>query len=140
MTKKNTLAAIAERMYIFEQMTIGELASQLQVAERTVRYWKDEHKWDEKKKQFLKTKEMFHQELYNFARKLMATIEYDMENNNKIDSSRMFTFSKILPLICKIKAYEDDISKKEDDGQTKEITPDFIKMINEQFLGIKSND
>ena len=53
MTKKNTLAAIAERMYIFEQMTIGELASQLQVAERTVRYWKDENKWDEKKKQFL---------------------------------------------------------------------------------------
>ena len=82
---------------------------------------------------------MFHEELYNFARKLMSSIEYDIANNNKVDPGRMFTFSKILPLITKIKEYEDGVAKKDSD-KPREITPDFIKEINEQFLGIKSND
>lgn len=136
MTKKDTLAAIAERMYVIEQMTINELASQLQVHEKSIRNWKEEFGWDKKRAQFLSSKAMFHEELYNFARKLMSSIEYDIANNNKVDPGRMFTFSKILPLITKIKEYEDGVAKQDSD-KPKEITPDFIKEINEQFLGIK---
>ena len=84
---------------------------------------------------------MFHEEMFNFARKLMASIELDMDNNEKIDPGRMFAFTRMLPLITKIKEYEDEVVKKGGDkSQDFEITPDFIKQINEEFLGIKSDE
>jgi hypothetical protein len=139
LAKKEVLLENAQRLYVIEQMTIDEVARKMEVNERTIRRWKTEHNWDLKKEQYIKTKQMFHEELYNFARKLMISIEYDMENNEKIDPGRMFAFTKMLPLITKIKEYEDEVSKKgtEDTG-SKELSPEFMKTINEEFLGIKS--
>ncbi len=139
MAKKEVLLENAQRLYVIEQMTIDEVARKMEVNERTIRRWKTEHNWDLKKEQYIKTKQMFHEELYNFARKLMISIEYDMENKEKVDPGRMFAFTKMLPLITKIKEYEDDVSKKgtEDTG-SKELSPEFMKTINEEFLGIKS--
>lgn len=77
--------------------------------------------------------------MYNFARKLMNTIEYDIDSGNKVEQGRLYTFAKMLPFITKIKEYEDS-KDKHNDEQTKDITPDFIKMINEEFLGIKSDE
>lgn len=139
MAKKEVLLENAQRLYVIEQMTIDEVARKMEVNERTIRRWKTEHNWDLKKEQYIKTKQMFHEELYNFARKLMISIEYDMENKEKVDPGRMFAFTKMLPLITKIKEYEDEVSKKgtEDTG-SKELSPEFMKTINEEFLGIKS--
>lgn len=139
MAKKEVLLENAQRLYVIEQMTIDEVARKMEVNERTIRRWKTEHNWDLKKEQYIKTKQMFHEELYNFARKLMISIEYDMGNNEKVDPGRMFAFTKMLPLITKIKEYEDEVSKKgtEDTG-AKELSPEFMKTINEEFLGIKS--
>ena len=97
MTKKDTLAALAERMYVIEQMTINELASQLQVHEKTIRNWKEEFGWDKKRAQFLSSKAMFHEELYNFARKLMSSIEYDIAN-------KLAVFGKSCDLTCLFRA------------------------------------
>ena len=141
MAKKEVLLENAQRLYVIEQMTIDEVARKVDVNERTIRRWKTEHNWDLRKEQYIKTKQMFHEELYNFARKLMVSIEYDMDNNEKVDPVRMFAFTKMLPLITKIKEYEDDVSKKgtEDTG-SKELSPEFMKAINEAFLGIKSDE
>lgn len=140
MTKKNSLATCAERMFVIEQMTINEIASQLQVHEKTIRNWKEEYNWASKRQQYVNTTTMFHEELFNFARKLMTSIEYDIDNNEKVDSGRMFAFTKMLPLITKIKAYEDEVAKKDTDNKSTELSPDFIRQINEEFLGIKSYD
>ena len=141
MAKKEVLLENAQRLYVIEQMTIDEVARKVDVNERTIRRWKTEHNWDLRKEQYIKTKQMFHEELYNFARKLMVSIEYDMDNNEKVDPGRMFAFTKMLPLITKIKEYEDDVSKRgtEDTG-SKELSPEFMKAINEAFLGIKSDE
>ncbi len=141
MTKKEVLLENAQRLYVIEQMTIDEVAQKVDVNERTIRRWKTEHNWDSRKEQYVKTKQMFHEELYNFARKLMVSIEYDMDNNEKVDPGRMFAFTKMLPLITKIKEYEDDVSKKgTEDAGSKELSPEFMKAINEAFLGIKSDE
>ena len=44
-------------------------------------------------------------------------------------------------MIFLAKEYEDDVSKKgtEDTG-SKELSPEFMKAINEAFLGIKSDE
>ena len=87
MTKKKSLAAAAERFYVIEQMTMVEIAQLLNVHEKTIQNWKDEFNWDEKRNQFIQTKKSFHEEMYNFARKLMNTIEYDIDSGNKVEHS-----------------------------------------------------
>lgn len=140
MTKKDTLSAVAERLYVVDQMTMNEIANLLKVHVKSIHNWKEEYGWDEKRKQLVKTKCLFHEEMYNFARKLMGTIEYDMDNGGKVDQARLFTFAKMLPFITKIKEYEDDRDAKIINAESTEITPDFIKMINEEFLGFNSDE
>ena len=140
MNKRDTLLEHAQRLYVVEQMTALDVAERVGVDERTIRRWKSEFKWDYKREQYISTKQMFHEELFNFARKLMASIELDMDNQEKIDPGRMFAFTKLLPMITKVKAYEDDVASKNINDESKELTPEFIKEINETFLGIKSDD
>ncbi len=140
MNKRDVFLENAERLYVVEQMLIEDVAQRVGVSERTIRRWKDEFKWDYKREQYLNSKQMFHEELFNFARKLMASIELDMDNNEKIDPGRMFAFTKLLPMITKVKSYEDDVSHKDAKTQNTEITPEFIKEINATFLGIKYDE
>jgi len=140
LAKKEILLESAQRMYVVEQMTIDEIASKLELNEKTIRRWKQRYDWDYKKENYINSKSMFHEELYNFARKLMTSIEADMDNQEKIDPGRMFAFTKMLPLITKIKDYEDSVSKKQADSENKGITPDFVKLIETEILGMKPSE
>lgn len=137
MTTKKVFIEIAERFYVLDHMQLKEIAQKLGLSDKTIQRWKAKYNWDKKRKQHTATKQMFHEELFVFARKIMQSIEYDMENAEKIDPSRMFALTKMIPLVLKLKSYEDVITKEQFDDSSKEITPDFIKEINEQFLGIK---
>ena len=137
MANSEIILANAERFYVIERMTEKEVAQQVGVHERTIRRWKKEHNWDVKKDQYFQTASLFHKEMYNFARKLMISIEYDLHNGNEINSSRMYTFAKILPLITKIKDYEDNIKNDSNAKIPEGITPDFVELIETEILGMK---
>ena len=137
MANSEIILANAERFYVIERMTEKEVAQQVGVHERTIRRWKKEHNWDVKKDQYFQTASLFHKEMYNFARKLMISIEYDLDNGNEINSSRMYTFAKILPLITKIKDYEDNIKNDSNAKFPEGITPDFVELIETEILGMK---
>ena len=140
MVKNEILIANAERFYVLERMTVKEVAQQVGVNERTVRRWKQEHAWDIKKEQYYNTTSLFHKEMYNFARKLMSSIEYDLDNGNEVNSSRLYTFTKMLPLITKIKDYEENIKNDSNKKESEGITPDFVKLIETEILGMKSSE
>ncbi len=140
MVKNEIILANAERFYVLDRMTVKEVAEQIGVNERTVRRWKKEHNWDVKKDQYYSTTSLFHKEMYNFARKLMNSIEYDMDNGNEINSSRLYTFTKMLPLITKIKDYEENIKHENKANNPEGITPDFVKLIETEILGMKPSE
>lgn len=114
MAKKQIYYTEAERLYVVEQMTFSEIASRLNLAEKTIRNWKQEGDWETKRLEYLKEKRQFHEELYHFARKLAKSIENDMDTGKKIDPGRMYAFTRLLPLIYRVKEYEDVVNKAED--------------------------
>ena len=134
------LLETAQRMFVVEQMTIEEIAVKLEVNEKTIRRWKQRYDWDYKKNNYINSKTMFHEELYNFARKLMTSIESDIDSNERVDPGRMFAFTKMLPLITKIKEYEESVSKKQRDSENKGITPNFEKIIDTKILAMKPSE
>ena len=133
MTKSEILLANAERFYVIERMTEKEVAQQVGVHERTIRRWKKEYNWETKKDQYFQTTSLFHKEMYNFARKLMASIEYDLDNGNEVNSSRMYTFTKMLPLITKIKDSEGNVKKDATSKETQGLTPDSVELIETEI-------
>jgi hypothetical protein len=139
LSKKHIFYNKAERLYVYEFLGIEEVASRLNLGSRTIRNWKDENDWDKKKREYLKSKLAFHEELYEFARKLMYSIQEDLASGEKVDPGRMFAFTRMLPLITKIKEYEDVAVKKEQTQENKGLTEDIVKLIEEEVLGITGN-
>lgn len=137
MSKKHLYYSEAERMYVVNQMTIEEVASRSNSNERTIRRWKEEGDWDTKRSQYLLSKQMFHEELYEFARKLMKDIRDDLDNGEKVDTGRMYAFTRMLPMILKVKEYEDISAKKENAEEKKGLTQDIVAIIEQEVLGLK---
>ncbi len=134
MAKKQAYFAEAERLYVVEQLTLAEIASRLKVCERTLITWKAEGDWETRKKQLLAQKQSFHEELYVFARKLMKSISEDMDKGEKPDAGRMYTFSRLLPGLTKVKEYEDKVDS--DKPKEKALDPEeAVRIVQKALLG-----
>lgn len=142
--KKDVLMPIAERMYIVEQQTIDSIAASLQIAEKTVRNWKSDANWELKRAQYLKTKTDFHEDLYNFARKLMKVIALDLDRmledpasedseRDKRLESRINSMSRLLDKLPKTKDYETKV-KAEAEAEA-EVSGDVIAQKVKEILG-----
>ena len=139
MNSKEYMANEAERLYVYDYNTVDEIASKLKLSTKTVCRWKDKFDWESKRKSYLKSKQSFHEEMYEFARKLMKDISADMDSGEKIDPGRMYAFCKVIPMFTKIKSYEDLAAHKEKQPVKRGLTPDVVAQI-EEVLGITPND
>jgi len=139
LNKKNQHFYEAEKMYVYHRLSAVEIASRLNLCEKTVRLWSKEGKWADKRNEFLKFDMAFHEEMYQFSRKLMRMIEYDLDNGIKTNASQLYTFAKTLTVISKVKDYEDTVAKK-DKRKRKGLSPEIIRQIEEEILGIEHNE
>jgi len=137
LTKKELYSSQAERMYVVEQHGLERIADDLGLNIKTIFAWKQEGHWEAKRLEFLKSKQMFHEELYHFARQLMHSIQEDIEQDKKTDSGKLYTFTRMLPLITKIKEYEDVAAKKQTEDKDKTTLTDDDVIEIEELLGIR---
>ncbi len=140
MAKKALYFPEAERLYVNELLTLEEICSRLPVSERTLRYWKEEGAWDDKKKQAQRAKTAMHEELYEFVRVLLKSIKEDIAAGKEVAQSRMYAFVNLIPRIYKLKEYEEAMSKMSDGLSNagvsdKDKLEDTQKLIND-ILGL----
>lgn len=140
MNSKKYLINEAERMFLYEFISLEEISNRLHLNRKTVMDWKEKYGWEKRKVDFLKSKQCFHEELYEFARKLMKDISIDLDNGEKVDPGRMYAFCRIIPMFTKVKDYEDIVAKKEKKETQKGLTPELIAQIEEEVLGITQNN
>lgn len=137
--KKLALAQNALELYAEKFMPLEDIARQLHLNERTLRRWKKSDDWETKRMEYLRTKTTLHSDLYDFTRSLINSIEKDIENNGKVEPARYYAVTKMLKLIGPVKSYEDEViseKQKQKEEKPKGLTPDVIREIEEQILGI----
>lgn len=139
MNSKEYLANEAERLYVYDYNSLDEICAKVKISHKTACRWKEKFGWDGKRKLFLKSKQCFHEELYEFARKLMKDITADMEAGEKVDPGRMYAFCRVIPMFTKVKDYEDVVSRKTVKETPRGLTPELIAQIEEEVLGITSD-
>jgi len=98
-------------------MTLESISQELMIAEKTVRNWKKEGNWDNKRKSLMDTKTDFHEDIFLLARKIMKLLTMDIdrqvaafgagdEEQGKSIESRINCLSRLLDKLPKTKDYE----------------------------------
>ena len=135
MTKFNQLTK-AEHMYIYDKKSLAEIGMQLELSRRILFYWKKEYNWDKKRFDAEHNKDRFSEELLEFARKIMNKISADIDNNQKTPPPEMYSLINILKNIPLVKQYTESL-QSEQKPEKKGLTPEFIRQIERDILGIE---
>ena len=125
----------AEQMYL-KGSTVSEISLELGIARRTLFYWKKKYEWDRKRFEAERNQELFSDELFEFARKLMAKISDDIDNNKQTPQSEIYSLMNILKNIPQVKQYENSKQKFKQPKPTGQLTPEIIDKIEREIFGL----
>ena len=122
----------AEQMYL-KGSTVSEISLELGIAKRTLFYWKKQYDWDKKRKEAMYDKSQFKEDLQKFAQKLMARIANSKQQEIPISQAEYYSLVNILKLFPELKELE---TPNKTPQVKKELSPDVIRQIEREILGI----
>lgn len=123
----------AEQMYL-KGLTISEISLELGIAKRTLFYWKKQYDWDKKRKESMYDKSQFKEDLQKFAKKLMDKIANSNKTNSQISQAEYYSLVNILNFLPELK---ENNTQTETPQIKTELSPDFIRQIEREILGIE---
>lgn len=123
----------AEQMYL-KGLTVSEISLELGIAKRTLFYWKKQYDWDKKRKESMYDKSQFKEDLQKFAQKLMEKIANSNKTNSQISQAEYYSLVNILNFLPELK---ENNTQTETPQIKTELSPDFIRQIEREILGIE---
>ena len=123
----------AEQMYL-KGLSVSEISLQLGIAKRTLYYGKKKYYWDKKRQEAIYDKTQFKEDLQKFAQKLMARIANSKQQEIQISQAKYYSLVNILKLFPELKEHE---TPDETPQVKKELSPDFIRQIEREILGME---
>ncbi len=123
----------AEQMYL-KGSTVSEISLELGIAKRTLFYWKKQYDWDKKLKESMYDKSQFKEDLQKFAQKLMDKIANSNKTNSQISQAEYYSLVNILNFLPELK---ENNTQTETPQIKTELSPDFIRQIEREILGIE---
>ena len=123
----------AEQMYL-KGLTISEISLELGIAKRTLFYWKKQYDWDKKRKESMYDRAQFKDDLQQFAQKLMEKIANNNKTNSQISQAEYYSLVNILNFLPELK---ENNTQTETPQIKTELSPDFIRQIEREILGIE---
>ena len=126
----------AEKMYIYEKQPLDAIGTKLNLSRRTLFYWKKKYEWDRKRFEVERNQEIFSNELFDFARKLMQKISANIDNDRQTPQSEIYSLMNILKNIPQVQQYETSNPKSKQPKPTGQLTPKVIEQIEREVLGL----
>ena len=123
----------AEQMYL-KGSTVSDISLELGIAKRTLFYWKKQYDWDKKRKESMYDKSKLKEDLKKFAQKLMNRIANSKQQEIPISQAEYYSLVNILKLFPELKELE---TPNKTPQAKKELSPDFIRQIEREILGIE---
>ena len=139
MTKMKYYYKQAEKMYIYDKIQLEEIGAKLNISRWTLFYWRKKYEWERKRFEAERNQEIFSNELFVFARKLMQKISADIDNDRQTPQSEIYSLMNILKNLTPIKQNKIAKQKVNPLTPTKQLTPKTIGQIERDILGINLN-
>jgi len=135
--KKAHYFSEAERLFVIESLTNEAIGERLHISSKTISDWRKEGDWDKKRIEYLRQKQSFHEELYDFSRVLLKKVKDDIEAGKDPSSGQLYTLTRLLVSMGKVKEYEDETVSKAQKSATSEDKKQEILDSIEDILGVK---
>ncbi len=130
----------AERLYLDEKLTPDEISMQLDISRRTIFYWKKKYEWDKHLHKKYKSEELFSVELLELARSFIRKLSNDLDNKKSSSQAEYYALTNLIKNIPEVKKYEKSVAKSNKSKPTGQLTPDMIRGIEREFLGLEYPD
>lgn len=134
---KIKLCKQAENLYIKGGLSVDEICQNIDVARRTIFYWKKKDKWDKIRDKKYKFETKFSAELINIAIKFMKQISKNIDDKTQTSQAEYYTLLNLIKNIPEIKKYEKDLVKNSATPKfaSKSFSPEFIRQVQKDILG-----
>ena len=134
---KLKLCKQAENLYIEEGLSVDDICQNLDVARRTIFYWKKKYDWDKIRNKKYKSETKFSTELMNMAIKFMKQISKNIDDKTQTSQAEYYTLLNLIKNIPEIKKYEKELVKNSATykSASKTFTPEFIRQVQKDILG-----
>ena len=129
--KRNDLAPKAEHMYVYEQKEFAEIASVLDVHERTLRTWAKRDDWKEKRQRYLRSQEATKSEFMDFVRALLRDVRATLDEGQEPSRTKVSLLSRFGYMILPPAEFR-DLPEDEPEDKAKQDPLETIK----QALGL----
>lgn len=130
---KIKLCKQAENLYIKGGLSVDEICQNIDIARRTIFYWKKKYKWDKIRDKKYKSETKFSAELMDIAIKFMKQISKNIDDKMQTSQAEYYTLLNLIKNIPKIKKYEKDLVKNS--ATPKSFSPEFIRQVQKDVLG-----
>lgn len=124
-------------MYVYDKISLDMIGTKLNLSRRTLFYWKKKYEWDKKRFETERNQELFSEELFNFAQKLMQKISDDIDNNRQTPQSEIYSLGNILKNLPQVKQYENFNQKSKQPKSIGQLSHDMIEKIEREVLGFE---
>ena len=121
-------------MYVYDKISLDMIGTKLNLSRRTLFYWKKKYEWDKKRFETERNQELFSEELFNFAQKLMQKISDDIDNNRQTPQSEIYSLGNILKNLPQVKQYENSNQKSKQPKSIGQLSHDMIEKIEREVL------
>jgi glutamine synthetase adenylyltransferase len=137
MNKLNLLKR-AQNLYEIENFNADKIAKKLGISRRTVFNWAKKYKWNEGKVRIKDFANQFSPELYSIGSKLLQKTNDDLDNGRELNKHSINAIEEIVKIISKNEKEEflKTQNNKAFEQPSQGLTPEFIKQIQHDFLGI----
>ena len=107
MTKSPEIFVLATQYYVECQMPIVQISKRLNVSEKTLHNWKNEHDWQNKRNRFLKKMYSSNQTLYELLHLVSQKIIDDYKTDGTMPDQKTLRFIvTMVDKLPKLKMYE----------------------------------
>lgn len=133
---KIKLCKQAENLYIEEGLSVDDICQNLNVARRTIFYWKKKYEWDKIRDKKYKSETKFSAELMDMAIKFMKQVSKNIDNKTQTSQAEYYTLLNLIKNIPEIKKYEKELAKNSTTSKstTKSFSPKFIRQVQKDIL------
>lgn len=126
----------AEKMFLYENLPPEEIAKKLKISRRTVYYWRNKNKWDNKKAEIMRNKKALSNDLLTFLKTLIQKLTKDMADKTTINQSELYSLINLLKEIPELHKYEKLINQAKAKEPTGQLSPEFVQQVQKEILGM----
>lgn len=121
MAKKSQYYQIAEQMFVFDHLSVSDIAEQIPVSERTIGDWRRDGNWDVRRDQSVALQSSTTEKLHKLVDKLIDNTVSSIENGQEPSQSQLYLIGKLTPALIRMQKFEETVTdKKPASGVTEE--------------------